>query len=112
MTKYSNKSSEYIESAMDRMEKGTLKSGGKEKVINPKQAIAIGLSEARGKGVKVPAKKPATKKTIAKESSAKKTALKKASAKKKTTKKSVSKKATAKKTTAQKSVSKKTGIKK
>lgn len=58
--KYSKKSQETVESAMHRMKEGTLKSGKSgKKVTNPKQAIAIGLSEAREKGAKVP---PAPKK--------------------------------------------------
>jgi len=47
------------------MKKGQLHSGSDKgpKVTNPKQAIAIGLSEARKAGAKVPAKKKAAKKT-------------------------------------------------
>jgi hypothetical protein len=58
--KYSKKASDSVESAMHRRKKGTLKSGpgGKGgKVKSRKQAIAIGLSEAREKGAKVPRKK-------------------------------------------------------
>jgi hypothetical protein len=55
MAKYSKKSQQSVKSAMKKMKKGTLKSGrSRKKVTNPKQAIAIGLSEAREKGVKVP----------------------------------------------------------
>jgi len=60
-TKYGKAAGKSVESAMRREKKGTLRSGkgGKGgKVTNPKQAIAIGLSEARKKGAKVP-KKPA-----------------------------------------------------
>ncbi len=46
---------------MRRRKKGTLKSGSGRKVKSRKQAIAIGLSEARKKGAKVPGKKSATK---------------------------------------------------
>lgn len=56
--KYSRKASKSVERAMHKMKRGKLesgKSGGKVK--NPKQAIAIGLSEARKKGAKVPADK-------------------------------------------------------
>jgi hypothetical protein len=42
---------------MKAMKKGKLKSGSGKKVTNPKQAIAIGLSEARRSGAKVPKKK-------------------------------------------------------
>ena len=58
--KYSKSASKTVESAMRRRKKGTLKSGkgGKGgKVTSRKQAIAIGLSEARKKGAKVPKKK-------------------------------------------------------
>lgn len=58
--KYGEAASKRVESAMRRRKKGTLKSGkgGKGgKVTSRKQAIAIGLSEARKKGAKVPRKK-------------------------------------------------------
>lgn len=74
MAKHSRSASKDVESAMERRKKGTLKSGPGGKggtVKSRKQAIAIGLSEARAKGKKVPAKK--------------KTAAKKKSAKRKTT---------------------------
>lgn len=46
---------------MHEMKEGTLKTGTGKKVTNPKQAIAIGLSEAREMGAKIP-KKPTKKK--------------------------------------------------
>ena len=56
--KYSPSASKDVEGAMRKRKRGTLKSGGSgKKVTNRKQAIAIGLSEARQKGKKVPAKK-------------------------------------------------------
>ena len=58
--KYGKAASKRVESAMKRRKKGTLRSGkgGKGgKVKSRKQAIAIGLSEARKKGAKVPRKK-------------------------------------------------------
>jgi hypothetical protein len=56
--KYGIKASEKVKSAMHKMKKGTLKSGTSGKTVkSKKQAIAIGLSEARRGGVKVPAKK-------------------------------------------------------
>ncbi len=56
--KYSEKSQHKVELAMHEMKEGKLKSGNSnKKVTNPKQAIAIGLSEARKEGAKVPAKK-------------------------------------------------------
>ena len=57
MAKYSKSAQTKVESAMKRMKKGKLESGKSgDKVTNPKQAIAIGLSEARKKGAKVPKK--------------------------------------------------------
>lgn len=62
--KYGKKSQEYVEEAMHKLKKGKLESGkSHKKVTNPRQAIAIGLSEAREKGVKVPKKTASTKKT-------------------------------------------------
>jgi hypothetical protein len=56
--KYGKAASKRVESAMRRRKKGTLKSGGSGKrVKSRKQAIAIGLSEARKKGAKVPRKR-------------------------------------------------------
>ena len=57
MTKYSKKAQDKVEQAMHEMHEGKLKMGrSKKKVTNPKQAIAIGLSEARKLGAKVPKK--------------------------------------------------------
>ncbi len=81
--KYSPKASKSVEREMRAMKEGKLKSGrSKKRVTSRKQAIAIGLSEARKAGAKVPAKK----KSAAKKTSAKKKSTKKKSAKK-TTKK-------------------------
>ncbi len=56
--KYSKAAQKTVESAMHREKQGTLKSGRSGKsVTNPKQAIAIGLSEARKKGERVPSRK-------------------------------------------------------
>jgi len=58
MAKYSKKSQKTVRSAVKRMKKGTLKSGRSGKTVKSrKQAIAIGLSEAREKGMKVPRQK-------------------------------------------------------
>lgn len=54
--KYGPKASKSVEREMKALKKGTLKSGSGRKVTNPKQAIAIGLSEARKSGEKVPEK--------------------------------------------------------
>jgi hypothetical protein len=66
MAKYGRKASKTVESAMRRRKRGTLKSGSGGKVKSRKQAIAIGLSEAREKGAKVPARKGSRKKTAKK----------------------------------------------
>ena len=56
--KYGAGASQSVEREMKAMKQGKLRSGGSgRKVTDPKQAIAIGLSEARRKGAKVPAKK-------------------------------------------------------
>jgi hypothetical protein len=62
--KYGPKASQSVEREMKAMKEGKLKSGSGQTVTNPKQAIAIGLSEARKSGAKAPPKKTAsTKKT-------------------------------------------------
>ena len=63
MAKYGKKASEKVEKAMHKRKKGTLKSGRSgKKVTSKKQAIAIGLSQARKAGAKVPRKKSSSKK--------------------------------------------------
>ena len=58
MAKYGKKAQSKVERAMHERKRGTLKSGRSgKKVTSRKQAIAIGLSEARKKGAKVPRKK-------------------------------------------------------
>lgn len=58
MAKYSEKAGEKVEEAMHEMHEGKLKSGRSgKKVTSKKQAVAIGLSEARKEGAKVPKKK-------------------------------------------------------
>ena len=67
MAKYGKKASEKVEKAMRERKKGTLKSGRSgKKVTSRKQAIAIGLSEAREAGAKVPPKKSSSKKSSSK----------------------------------------------
>lgn len=62
MPRYGKKASEKVEKAMHERKQGTLKSGRSgKKVTSKKQAIAIGLSEAREAGAKVPAKKGSKK---------------------------------------------------
>ncbi|MET0334115.1 MAG: DUF6496 domain-containing protein [Rhizobacter sp.] len=62
MARYGEKASNNVEAALHERKKGTLKSGSGKKVTSKAQAIAIGLSEARKAGGKVPAKKSAAKK--------------------------------------------------
>jgi hypothetical protein len=70
--KYSKKASADVERAMKKRKAGTLRSGrSKKKVTSRKQAIAIGLSEARAEGKKVP-KKTSRKGKTAKKKTAKK----------------------------------------
>lgn len=57
MARYSKGAQKTVEKSMHKRKKGTLKSGSGKKVKSRKQAIAIGLSEARKQGKKVPAKK-------------------------------------------------------
>ena len=90
MPRYSKGASKSVASAMRRKKKGTLRSGpgGKGgKVKSREQAIAIGLSEAREKGARVPKKKSAgktaTKKTATKKSASKKSAPRKKAASRK-----------------------------
>lgn len=60
--KYSKSASKDVEGAMKKRKKGTLKSGKSGKTVKSrKQAIAIGLSEARRKGKKVPKRKSASR---------------------------------------------------
>jgi hypothetical protein len=72
MAKYGKKAGEKVEKAMHERKKGTLKSGAGQKVKSRKQAIAIGLSEARRAGGKVPKKSSSKKKSASKKSTSKK----------------------------------------
>jgi len=83
MAKYSKGASKKVEKVMHEKKRGKLRSGSGKKVTSNKQAIAIGLSEARKAGSKVPKKKSAPKKKAAKKAT-KKSAPKKKSAAKKT----------------------------
>lgn len=77
MASYSKKAGDKVEKAMHERKHGTLKSGRSgKKVTSKKQAIAIGLSEARAEGAKVPSKKGSKK-------SSKKRSTRKSSSKKK-----------------------------
>jgi uncharacterized protein DUF6496 len=64
MAKYGRKASQKVERAMHERKHGTLKSGRSgKKVTSRKQAIAIGLSEAREAGAKVPSRKRSSRKS-------------------------------------------------
>lgn len=81
MAKYGKKASEKVEKTMRERKRGTLKSGSGKKVTSKKQAIAIGLSEARKAGGKVPSKKSGGKKSGSKKSSSKRSSRKSSSRK-------------------------------
>ena len=66
MAKYGKGASKQVESTMRRRKKGTLTSGSGRKVTSRKQAIAIGLSEARDMGAKVPRRRTGTAKKAGK----------------------------------------------
>ena len=59
MAKYSKSAGKKVETAMKEMKKGSLKTGTGKKVTDKKQAVAIGLSQAKKNGARVPAKKAA-----------------------------------------------------
>jgi hypothetical protein len=62
MARYGSKASDKVEKAMHERKAGTLKSGSGKAVKSRKQAIAIGLSEARKEGGKVPSRSSASEK--------------------------------------------------
>jgi len=77
MAKYGKKAEEKIHKVMKEKKAGTLRSGSSgKKVTSRKQAIAIGISEARRAGAKVP-KKPTARKSTARKSTARKTSTRK-----------------------------------
>ena len=87
--KYGKAAGKRVESAMRRKKKGTLRSGRSgKKVMSRKQAIAIGLSEAREKGAKVPRKRSSSKRS----SSGRKSSGRKSSGRKSTGRKSSARK--------------------
>ena len=71
--KYGKAAGTSVKRAMTKRKSGTLKSGSGRKVNSREQAIAIGLSEARAKGAKVPRKRASTRKTTKKSTSRKST---------------------------------------
>ena len=97
-----------METVMHEYKHHELKSGSGKNVKNPKQAIAIGLSEARRSGAKIPPN-PNAKKAAGKKTATKKSAAKKSPAKKKAAPKKAAAKATAKKTSAKRTARKSAG---
>ena len=84
MARYGQKARSKVKRALHKRKAGTLKSGRSgKKVKSRKQAIAIGLSEARKAGGKVPRKKSSSKKSSSRKRSKKKSSRKKSSRKKK-----------------------------
>ena len=81
MAKYGKAAQKRVKSAMHRRKKGTLKSGSGATVKNRQQAIAIGLSEAREEGGKVP-RKTAKRKSAKTRKTAKRKTARKGAAKK------------------------------
>jgi hypothetical protein len=92
MAKYGKKAGDKVKKAMHERKRGKLKSGRSGKTVKSrKQAIAIGLSEARSEGGKVPARKSSKKKS-GRKSSGRKSSSRKSPARKSSRKKSASKK--------------------
>jgi hypothetical protein len=95
--RYGKAASKNVERTMRRKKKGTLRSGSGKKVTSRKQAIAIGLSEARKKGAKVP------KKSTGRKSTGRKSSGRKASGRKSTGRKSTGRKSSGRKSSGRKS---------
>lgn len=101
MAKYGRKASEKVARTMHEMREGKLRSGGSgRKVTNPKQAVAIGLSEARQSGAKVPSKKAG--KAGGRKTAGRKTADRKVAGRKTTGRKPAGRKTAGRKTAARK----------
>ena len=97
MAKYGKKASEKVERAMHERKRGTLKSGSGRKVKSRKQAIAIGLSEARKAGGKVPKRKSTSRKSASRKSASRKSSSSTSSSRKSTARKRTSTRKSAKK---------------
>jgi hypothetical protein len=110
MAKYGRSASKNVESAMRRRKRGTLKSGGSGRTVKSrKQAIAIGLNEAREKGAKVPSR-ASSRKSSRSSSSTRKTSrtspARKSAGRKSSGRASTARRSTARKSTARKSAKK------
>jgi len=93
MAKYGTKAKSKVKKAMHERKRGTLKSGRSgKKVKSRKQAIAIGLSEARRAGGKVPAKKSSRKKSSTRKSPSRKSSARKSSSRKSSSRRTSKKK--------------------
>jgi hypothetical protein len=88
----SGKGKDKIEKVMHEYKHHQLRSGGRKKVSNPKQAIAIALSEARESGADIPPRKSGEKKSASRKTGSKKSAAKKAAPKKSAARKTGAKK--------------------
>ena len=98
MAKYGRKASRKVERAMHERKQGTLKSGSGRKVKSRKQAIAIGLSEARREGAKVPPRKQSGgRKKTSRTSSSGSSSSRTSSSRKSSSRKSSSRKTSSKK---------------
>jgi hypothetical protein len=103
--KYGKKAQKKVKKVMDEYKHGKLKSGSTgKKVKSRKQAIAIGLSEARKEGDKVPSRKSSKKKSASRKKSSGKS---KSSSRKTTSRKSSSRKSSSRKSSSRKSSSRK-----
>jgi uncharacterized protein DUF6496 len=109
MAKYSRTAGDKVEKTMKEMNEGTLKSGRSGKTVKDrKQAIAIGLSEARKEGAKVPRKSPGGSSSSggrSKKSASKKSAPRKSASKKKSAGRSASRASAPRKSSSRKSSS-------
>ncbi len=98
MAKYGKKASQKVEKAMHERKTGTLRSGRSgTKVRSRKQAIAIGLSEARREGGKVPPRKSSSRRSATKKSASRRSAAKRPASRRSTAKKSASRRSSARK---------------
>jgi hypothetical protein len=102
MAKYGKKASEKVERAMHERKRGTLRSGSGQKVKSRKQAIAIGLSEAREAGGKVPKRKSASRENASRKNASRKSASRKSSSSASSTRKSTARKRTSTRKSAKK----------
>lgn len=106
MAKYGKTAQKKVKRAMHERKHGTLRSGSGGKVKSRKQAIAIGLSEAREAGAKVPKKKASSSRKkssgASRSGGRKKSTSRKSSSRKSSSRKSASRKSTSRKRTSRK----------